>query len=244
MAASLAVPRDKPTSNRRLQSKPSETCGCASNDGQSGGEGRLADDPPRGDRHRALQQRGRTRLQSISAFDAHREWLRLTETRDDGDSGPIVIARRNADASVWRFQAEVMAEVRSVEQQYWNLAQAHVQLWCRRSGRQHGEGSPDRERAEFTTGRGTVADVAEAQQRLEQLELDLVTRTSDVITAERQLRNLLGLPPADNRRIIPVTPTDRGALEPDWDSSLARCSPISPTSSSRGRSSGSPSWGS
>ena len=71
-------------------------------------------------------------------------------------------------------------------------------------------------------GRGTVADVAEAQQQLEQFNLDLVTRTSDVITTERQLRNLLGLPPADNRRIIPVTPPTEARLEPDWDSSLAQ----------------------
>ena len=71
-------------------------------------------------------------------------------------------------------------------------------------------------------GRGTVADVAEAAQRLEQFNLDLVTRTSDVITTERQLRNILGLPPADNRRIIPVTPPTDARLEPDWDASLAQ----------------------
>ncbi len=71
-------------------------------------------------------------------------------------------------------------------------------------------------------GRGTVADVAEAAQRLEQFNLDLVTRTSDVITTERQLRNILGLPPADNRRIIPVTPPTEARLEPDWDASLAQ----------------------
>src|SRR5262249_2498236 len=58
--------------------------------------------------------------------------------------------------------------------------------------------------------------VAEAQQRLEQFRLDLVTRTSDVITTERQLRNLLGLPPADNRRIIPVPPPPQARPEPDW----------------------------
>ena len=80
----------------------------------------------------------------------------------------------------------------------------------------------NREQAELVVGKGTVADVAEAQQRLEQFSLDLVTRTSDVITTERQLRNILGLPPADNRRIIPVTPPTEARLEPDWDSSLAQ----------------------
>jgi hypothetical protein len=44
-----------------------------------------------------------------------------------------------------------------------------------------------------------------------------VTRTSDVITSERQLRNILGLPPADNRRVIPVTPALEAKLAPAWE---------------------------
>ncbi len=140
---------------------------------------------------------------------------------EEASRAPMVIARLNADASVWRFKAEVLAEVRSVEQQYWNLAQAHVQLWCADRAVTMAQEVLNREQAELILSRGTVADVAEAAQRLEQFNLDLVTRTSDVITTERQLRNLLGLPPADNRRIIPVTPTTEARIEPDWDSSLA-----------------------
>ena len=60
------------------------------------------------------------------------------------------------------------------------------------------------------------------QQQLEQFRLDFVTRTSDVITTERQLRNILGLPPADNRRIVPVTAPTEARLEPDWEASLAQ----------------------
>ncbi len=134
----------------------------------------------------------------------------------------IVIQRLNADAAVWRFKAEVMAHVRSVEQQYWNLAQAHVQLWSSDRAVSLAQEILNREQAELVVGRGTIADVAEAAQRLEQFNLDLVTRTSDVITTERQLRNILGLPPADNRRIIPVTPPTEARLEPDWETSLAQ----------------------
>src|SRR5205823_7966045 len=92
----------------------------------------------------------------------------------------------------------------SVEQLYWNLAQAHVQLWSADRAVSMAKEVLEREQAELSAGRGTVADVAEAQQRLEQFRLDLVTKTSDVITTERQLRNLLGLPPADDRRIVPA----------------------------------------
>ena len=140
----------------------------------------------------------------------------------EANRAPIVIARLNADAAVWRFKAEVMASVRSVEQQYWSLAQAHVQLWS--SDRAVGLAKEiyNREQTELVVGKGTVYDVAEAAQQLEQFNLDLVTKTSDVITTERQLRNMLGLPPADNRRIIPVTPPTEARLEPDWESSIAQ----------------------
>jgi len=140
----------------------------------------------------------------------------------EANRAPIVVARLNADAAVWAFKADVMAQVRSIEQQYWALAQQHVQLWSAEKAVELAREIVNREQAELVVGKGTVADVAEAQQRLEQFNLDLVTKTADVITTERQLRNILGLPPADNRRIIPVTPPTEARLEPDWESSLAQ----------------------
>jgi hypothetical protein len=140
----------------------------------------------------------------------------------EANRAPIVIARLSADAAVWRFKAEVMAHVRSIEQQYWSLAQQHVQLWSSERAVELAEEIVKREQSELEVGRGTVADVAESQQRLEQFRLDLVTKTSDVITTERQLRNILGLPPADSRRIVPVTAPSEARLEPDWEASLAQ----------------------
>ena len=140
----------------------------------------------------------------------------------EANRAPIVIARLNADAAVWRFKAEVMAHVpigRAAILEPGPVARAALEL---RPGRQPGPGDPQSRAGRAAVGRGTVADVAEAAQRLEQFNLDLVTRTSDVITTERQLRNILGLPPADNRRIIPVTPPTEARLEPDWDASLAQ----------------------
>ena len=60
----------------------------------------------------------------------------------EANRAPIVIARLNADASVWRFKAEVMAHVRSIEQQYWSLAQQHVQLWSSETAVELGRGDP------------------------------------------------------------------------------------------------------
>jgi outer membrane protein TolC len=140
----------------------------------------------------------------------------------EANRAPIVIARLNADASVWNFKAAVMAHIRSVEQQYWALSQQQIQLWAREQAVKLNEEIVRRERAELEAGRGTTADVAEAQQNLESAVLTYTTATSDTITTERQLRNILGLPPADNRRIIPVTAPTEARIEPDWDSSFAQ----------------------
>jgi RNA polymerase sigma factor (sigma-70 family) len=135
-------------------------------------------------------------------------------------SPSLVIGRLDAGASPWSFKSLVMARLRSVEQQYWNLAQSHVQLWASEQAVSLAEEILKREEAELQVGRGTVADVAEIAQRLEQFNLDLVTRTSDLITTERGFRNLLGLPAADTRRIIPVSRPTEKLVEPDWETCL------------------------
>ncbi len=140
----------------------------------------------------------------------------------EANRAPIVIARVNADAAVWRFKADVMAMVRSVEQQYWALSQQQVQLWSRETAIGLGEQIVRREQSRLEVGRGSQSDVAEAEQRLEGFRLQLISATADVITTERQLRNILGLPPTDNRRIIPVTAPTEARLEPDWELSLAQ----------------------
>ena len=140
----------------------------------------------------------------------------------EANRAPIIIARLTADSAVWQLKAEVMAHVRSIEQQYWALAQQHVQLWSREVAVELGEEILRREQAKFDVGTGSIPNVAEAKEQLERFRLELVTATADVITTERQLRNILGLKPADNRRIVPVTAPTEARLEPDWDVSLAQ----------------------
>ncbi len=144
----------------------------------------------------------------------------------------IAIAPLNYDGSTWKFKADVMAHVRSIEQQYWALAHQSVVLWSRETAVRLGTEILHRERAELEVGRCCVADVAEAEQQLENFQLNLVTATSDLITAEKQLRNILGLPPSDGRRIVPDTAPDRGEartrlgnLRPGDDRVAARSRP-------------------
>jgi hypothetical protein len=132
---------------------------------------------------------------------------------------PLQISRVSAATNPWQFKSEVMAHIRSVEQQYWSLAQQYTQLNAAEKAAELAEAVLKREQSALESGRGTVADVAEAQQRLEQFRLDLVTKTSDVITTERQLRKILGLPASDNRRIVPTSAPREDRREEDWDDS-------------------------
>jgi outer membrane protein TolC len=140
----------------------------------------------------------------------------------EANRAPIVVARLQADATVWAFKANVMALVRSIEQQYWALAQAQVQYWASETAVQLGEEIVRRERARLEVGSAAVPNVAEAEEQLERFRLDFINRTADLVTTERQLRNLLGLPPTDNRRIIPSTPPTEARIEPNWQAALAQ----------------------
>ena len=135
-------------------------------------------------------------------------------------SAALVIGQLDHDSFAWRFKSQVMAKLRSVERQYWCLAQTQVQRESSEQAVRAGQEILDREKAELVKGRGTDADVAEASQRQEQFNLYLVTRTSDVITTEREFRNVLGLPQADNRRIVPATDPTAELVEFDWETCL------------------------
>ena len=140
----------------------------------------------------------------------------------EANRAPIVVARLQADVSVWRFKSEVMAGIRSVEQQYWALSQAQVQYWSSETAVDLGEQILKREEAKYLVGTGALPNVAEAAEQLERFKLDYVDKTANLITTERQLRNILGLPPTDNRRIVPSTTPTEARLDPNWEASLAQ----------------------
>ncbi len=132
----------------------------------------------------------------------------------------LFIQRLNVRTSTYRAKAEVMAHVRSIVQTYWNLAAAYTRLGAAESAVKLGEEILERERGKGGHVRNGQTICTEDEERLERFRLGLVTATSDVIVTERQLRNLLGLPPTDNRRIIPVTEPSVAPLKPDWTVAL------------------------
>jgi Outer membrane efflux protein len=144
---------------------------------------------------------------------------------------PILIAPANpgADGKAWQLKADVTAMVRCVEQFYWSLAQQRAQLQCRGKAVELGESALERVLSDVESGKREFVEAAEARERLENLRLQLVGATSDMITRERHLQNLLGLSTDENRNIVPVTQPRVTDIEPDWESSLVEMISFQPT---------------
>lgn len=133
----------------------------------------------------------------------------------------FVIAPSTSDAKLQNFRTRVMAMLLTIDRLYWRLAQQHLELAARERGVELAREIARREHTELGFGRATPDDVAEAERRLDKASLDLVTKTSELIAAEKELRILLGLPAIDNRRIVPVTAPTEARLEPEWEPSKA-----------------------
>jgi outer membrane protein TolC len=124
------------------------------------------------------------------------------------DRSSLIIGRLNADVSIPRFKSAVMASIRSINRQYWSLAEAHAALWSAEQTVNLAQEAVKFEEAEMLSapGRGNpaIAELADIAPRLDKFQKALANRKAEVADAERQLRKLLGLPQSDNRQIIPV----------------------------------------
>lgn len=133
---------------------------------------------------------------------------------------PIVIARINTEVSFFQYKDSVQEMVRGVAEAYWNLVQARTVAWARRIQVQQSEEQFLREQARLKSGLADLKDVAQARVTYTTFKANLVAADAAVLASEGTLRNLIGLPPNDNRRIVPVSAPTSARLRPDWDELL------------------------
>ena len=137
------------------------------------------------------------------------------------NTAPIVIAARRSDRSTWEFKEAMLAMVRSVEETYWQVYAAQVEVAA------IAEVVPmfeevvrvNRERVRFETGAEVDADQAETQLwQFQRLLLQAKLRRADSINL---LRNVIGLPPTDQRDVALETRPYRDRIGIDWEETLA-----------------------
>lgn len=73
-----------------------------------------------------------------------------------------------------------------------------------------------------------ISEVAQARSSLASFRANLVASEANVIQREAALRNIMGLPPSDDVRIVPITPPPKQRLEVDWNELLRRAETYRP----------------
>jgi outer membrane protein TolC len=131
---------------------------------------------------------------------------------------PIVIARLNTEQSFFQYKDGVEELVRGVIQAYWDLVLARLIVWARDIQVQQFREAFELESARLKSGlKGDLGTVSQARVTYYQFQANLIAAKADVLTREGALRNLLFLPPADDRRIVPVSAPTSARLRPEWD---------------------------
>lgn len=130
---------------------------------------------------------------------------------------PIVLARIDTERSYFQFKDSMQEMVRGVIDAYWALVAARTDVWARR--RQVDQLSEAVKRLEAQVRAAIVnrADLAQAEFTLRSFQANLVASEANVIQREAALRNILGLPPADGRRLVPNSPPNAERFYPDWN---------------------------
>jgi outer membrane protein TolC len=136
------------------------------------------------------------------------------------NTAPIVIARLNTEQSYFQYKDAVQEMVRGVIEAYWNLVQARTDRWARQIQVDQSKFAYDLARTKKEVGLAAESDSAQALVTYNQFKASLVGAEATVLTREGALRNILGLPPNDGRRIVPVSVPASRRLEPVWDATV------------------------
>ncbi|MBI3465695.1 MAG: TolC family protein [Planctomycetes bacterium] len=138
----------------------------------------------------------------------------------DFNRAPIVIARLKSDQSLWDFKEAVLGLVRSVEQAYWELHAAHVSLRTVERVLPLAQEAVRIEEERRKFGAGILANVAQARTQFLAFRQQRVQALATVLEKETALRNLLGLPPNDGRRLVPKDEPVQAPLAIDWPATI------------------------
>lgn len=129
---------------------------------------------------------------------------------------PIVLARINTELSYFQFKDSMQEMVRGVIEAYWSLVSARTDVWARRRQVEQLSQAVVRLKASVKVEISNRADLAQAEFTLRNFQANLIASEANVIQREAALRNILGLPPSDGRRLIPSTPPNGNRFYPDW----------------------------
>ncbi len=129
---------------------------------------------------------------------------------------PIVLARIDTERSFFQYKDSVQQHVQGIIAAYWLLVFARTDLWAREQQVQQAEFANQRSEKAAEVGLASAGEVSQTRVALENFRVALLAAQANLLQREAALRNILGLPPYEPHRIVPVTPPNAVELRIDW----------------------------
>lgn len=139
-----------------------------------------------------------------------------------------LVARANFEQSVRVFEQAVQTILRDTENAYWGLGYAYYDLYSREVGLEQALATWQKLLAEYQFGRSSRADLAQAREQLEFFRAQRIEALGRLLTSERTLRLAMGIPPEDNRQIVPADEPTTAEYTPDWETAVLEAVSLRP----------------
>ncbi|MDB4561585.1 TolC family protein [bacterium] len=133
------------------------------------------------------------------------------------NQAPIVLARIDTERSYFQYKQAVQRSVQGVIEAYWALVFARTDLWARTQQVEQAKFANDRTVARVETGDANAGDLAQTELALENFRASLLASQASVLQRQAALLNILGLPPYEAERTVPITPMVEDLVAVDWD---------------------------
>ncbi|HMP77827.1 MAG TPA: TolC family protein [Pirellulaceae bacterium] len=169
---------------------------------------------------------------TVNQFEVRQPLLRGSGVTVNRIAGPqaipgiyngVLIARIRSDISLADFEASVRDLVRDVERSYWELYFAYRDLNAKMAARDAARETWENRRLRLDAEVGRPDEEAQARQQYYSFEAQVqnalvgTAGLPGVLSAERNLRRLLGLPVSDGAVIRPVSSPAAAPIVFDWD---------------------------
>jgi outer membrane protein TolC len=138
------------------------------------------------------------------------------------NQAPILIAQSRQDQSQSEFQVKVQQIILNLKVAYWELYAAERDFRTRRRALEAAEQFLRGEHEKLKQGESDLASVAQAEAQTEQFRIDQLQAFRRQLDAERELRRLMGLPPADGSLLTTTSQPQIDLPKIHWASSVSQ----------------------
>jgi outer membrane protein TolC len=139
----------------------------------------------------------------------------------EANLAPILISRIDTERSFFQMKDSVQELVRGTIEAYWQLSFAQVDVWAREQQVAQGREAFELARDRREIGIVDIADEAQARVAYETFRANLIAAEANRLAREAALRNIIGLSPSDQRRLVPATSPSTRRLSVAWSEILA-----------------------